>query len=150
MVVDEPFGHEQVELLFQWTRSDETWYLNELGRQPTKSELISYIQTYNGFGCKWTKWMQEGEPVAVSCVHPHAPSNKKPWIGTIVVNPKMRREGIGKAVIAKHRQVMNNVVFAGLPYECIAWSIFLGKCGFEQYGIEEDEGKEYLIMVCPE
>ncbi|WP_270181731.1 GNAT family N-acetyltransferase [Alkalihalobacillus sp. CinArs1] len=150
MLTKQAFDDGQAALLHHWTKDDTSWLVTEIGRQPTKEELVSYIQTYVGIGCEWTKWMHNDEPVAISCVHPSASSNMKPWIGTIVVKPGCRKQGFGRAVIEAHRKTMQNVIFAGLPYEHIEWSLFLSKCGFEQYGIEEEDGKKYLIMVIPD
>lgn len=144
-----PFVEEQAELLYDWTINDTTWQIEELGRKATKPDIVSYIQTYQGMGCSWQKWMQHDEPVAISCILHKAPSNGKSWIGTVVVNPKVRNNGVGQAVLSNHRKESDGVIFAGIPYARIEWSIFLGKCGFEQYGIEKDQGKEYLVMVHP-
>lgn len=145
----ETFDELHAELLYNWTRHDSNWYVEELGRQATKPDIVSYIQTYKGIGCKWKLWKRGDQPVAISCALPNAPSNHKPWVGTVVVNPEMRNLGIGRAVISKLREEIDEVMFAGIPYARIDWSIFLGKCGFEQYGIEEAQSKKYLIMVLP-
>ncbi|MGG1688309.1 GNAT family N-acetyltransferase [Pseudalkalibacillus sp. NRS-1564] len=144
-----PESQENIaELLFDWTQEDETWLLTEFGRNPLFEDMISYIQTYEGMGCEFNVWFYGDLPVAITAVLDDAPSNQKPWLGTIVVHPMKRKSGIGCSVIRTLLGEKNDVVFLGIPYELNEWSLFLGKCGFEQYGIEE-EGKKYLILVHP-
>ncbi len=144
-----PESQENIaELLFEWTQEDETWLLEEFGRIPLFEDMVSYIQTYEGMGCEFNVWFYGDLPVAITAVLDDAPSNQKSWLGTIVVHPMKRRSGIGRSVILTLLSNKNNVVFSGIPYDLNEWSLFLGKCGFEQYGIEE-EGKKYLILVHP-
>lgn len=138
-----------VDCLYEWTSSDHKWLLEELGRLPSEEDLLSYIQMYEGMGCVFQVWLQNNKAVAITSVLNKAPSNHKPWIGTIVVRPECRDKGIGRAVIKKITEEFSDVVFCGIPYDMNEWSLFLGKCGFEQYGIEKEEKSNYLIFVHP-
>ncbi|WP_347550539.1 hypothetical protein ABFG93_03040 [Pseudalkalibacillus hwajinpoensis] len=137
------------ELLFEWTLEDEEWLLSEFGRQPSLAEVISYIQTYEGIGCEWKVWFEEEEAIAITCVLNQAPSNLQAWLGTIVVRPDKRNSGRGSSVIKSETKRYRPVIFAGIPYNRNEWSMFLGKCGFDQYGIEESPEETFLIFVKP-
>lgn len=143
-----PSNESLAEFLFEWTSNDESWLIEEFGHIPPIEEMLSYLQTYEGMGCIFRLWLKDDNPVAFTAVLPKAPSNQKSWLGTIVVNPVFRERGIGKSVIDEIMADKANVVFAGVPYEQNEWSLFLGKCGFEQYGIE-GEKKQYLVLVHP-
>lgn len=144
-----PESQENIaELLFDWAQEDETWLLAEFGRIPLFEDMISYVQTYEGMGCEFNVWLHEDLPVAITAVLDDAPSNQKSWLGTIVVHPLKRKKSIGRSVIRTLLSEKSDVVFSGIPYDLNDWSLFLGKCGFEQYGIEE-EGKKHLILVHP-
>lgn len=135
-------------LLIEWTFGDEAWLIEEFGRMPIAEDMLSYIQTYEGMGCEFRLWFKNEEPVAITAVLDQAPSNQKSWLGTIVVDPAQRKKGVGQDVIHSIVTEKKEVVFTGLPYERNEWSLFLGKCGFEQYAIEGEE-KKYLIFVHP-
>nr|WP_286170530.1 GNAT family N-acetyltransferase [Bacillus sp. NTK071] len=143
------FEGSLVNYLYDWTRSDHNWLLEELGRLPGEEDLISYIQMYEGMGCVFQVWLENNKPVAITSVLNKAPSNHKPWIGMIVVRPESRRKGIGREVMREVTEEFAGVVFAGVPYDMNNWSLFLGQCGFEQYGIEKEEKGNYLIFVHP-
>jgi GNAT superfamily N-acetyltransferase len=135
-------------LLIEWTMEDKDWLDEEFGRLPIAEDMLSYIQTYEGMGCEFRLWFIDEEPVAITAVLDQAPSNQKSWLGTIVVDPAQRKKGVGQDVIHSIVSEKEEVVFAGIPLERNQWSLFLGKCGFEQYAIEGEE-KKYLIFVHP-
>ncbi len=148
-VTQRKFDGNLAELLYEWTLDDEAWLSEEFGRQPLFEDVVSYIQTYEGLGCQFQVWFRDDEPIGMTSVLEKAPSNYKPWIGTIVVRPDKRRQGYGRKMMQLVSDELTGVVFAGIPYELTGWSIFLGKCGFEQYGLEEDK-KKYLLFVRPD
>ncbi|MGB7999985.1 MAG: GNAT family N-acetyltransferase [Anaerobacillus sp.] len=143
------FDGDLAELVYEWTMDDQIWLTEEFGRQPMFEDVISYVQTYEGIGCKFQIWFVEDEPIGLTSVLEVAPSNHKAWIGTIVVRPDKRRQGYGRKMMQLVVDELTGVVFAGIPYEMTGWSLFLGKCGFEQYGLEEDK-KKYLLFVRPD
>ncbi|MGA9288264.1 MAG: GNAT family N-acetyltransferase [Anaerobacillus sp.] len=143
------FDGNLAELVYEWTMDDEIWLAEEFGRQPMFEDVMSYIQTYEGIGCKFQIWFVEDEPIGMTSVLEVAPSNHKAWIGTIVVRPDKRSQGYGRKMMQLVVDELTGVVFAGIPYEMTGWSLFLGKCGFEQYGLEEDK-KKYLLFVRPD
>lgn len=134
------------ELLFEWTTEDESWLMEEFGRVPVVEDMLSYFQTYEGIGCEFRLWYKNDAPVAITAVLERAPSNQKTWLGMIVVDPSQRSAGIGRTVIHSILSETREVLFAGIPYDRNGWSVFLGKCGFEQYNVEGEE-KKYLIFV---
>lgn len=135
-------------LLIEWTMEDENWLIAEFGRMPIAEDILSYIQTYEGMGCEFRLWFNDENPVAITAVLDRAPSNQKLWIGTVVVAPVERNKGVGLSVIHAILNEQKEVVFAGIPFERNDWSLFLGKCGFEQYTVEGEE-KKYLVFVHP-
>lgn len=143
------FDGDLAELVYEWTMDDQIWLTEEFGRQPMFEDVISYVQTYEGIGCKFQIWFVEDKPIGLTSVLEVAPSNHKAWIGTIVVRPDKRRQGYGRKMMQLVVDELTGVVFAGIPYEMTGWSLFLGKCGFEQYGLEEDK-KKYLLFVRPD
>ena len=121
--------------LIEWTMEDKDWLTEEFGRMPFAEDMLSYIQTYEGIGCEFRLWFKDEEPVAITAVLDQAPSNQKSWLGTIVVDPAQRKRGVGHNVIHSIISEKREVLFAGIPLERNEWSLFLGKCGFEQYAI---------------
>lgn len=136
------------DLLMEWTMEDKDWIEEEFGRMPIAEDIFTYIQAYEGMGCEFRLWFKDEAPVAITAVLDQAPSNQKSWLGTIVVDPVQRRKGVGHDVIQCIVGEKREVVFAGIPLQQNEWSLFLGKCGFEQYAIE-GEGKKYLTFVHP-
>lgn len=118
------------------------------------NELDSFIKAYETFNGEWLLWSIGEENVAVTFHVNESPSNLKPWIGTILIKKSLQKRGLGKRVLnelaAKLKSRSEKVIFAATPIEKPEWSIFLSKCGFEQYKLEEDElGNKYIILILP-
>ncbi|WP_226530585.1 GNAT family N-acetyltransferase [Metabacillus niabensis] len=119
-------------------------------------ELETYLLSYSMYKGQWRIWCDESDKnVGVSFMIEWSPSNEKPWIGTILIHPSKHHKGFGKMIIAHYKEVLSKkgyrVLFAGCPIQRNSWMQFLGKCGFEQFKVEKDEGtqKEYMISVLP-
>ncbi|MCM3665790.1 GNAT family N-acetyltransferase [Mesobacillus subterraneus] len=117
------------------------------------AELSDYMRQYEEYAGEWRMWEKENRPVAISFHVESAPSNQKPWLGTLLVKASERRKGIGISVInilsAEIKVKGHKAMFAGMPIDEYEWSNFLNDCGFEQFKSEEYKGETYLIMVRP-
>lgn len=115
--------------------------------------LEEYMDQYERFLGQWRVWEKAGGPVAVSFHLDSAPSNQKPWLGTILVKAEERRRGIASAIMNQLSDEFKvngqKALFAAVPIEEYEWSNFLTDCGFEQFKTEENKGETFLIMVRP-
>ncbi|MGQ5113420.1 GNAT family N-acetyltransferase [Bacillus halotolerans] len=124
------------------------WKEEEFGEKDAESYMISYSM-YNG---SWLVWEKDGLPVAVSYHLEWAPSNGKPWLGTVLVDPAEERKGHARKIIEQIGQSLQDkhrVLFTAVPIDRNEWLLFLSQCGFEQLKTEKDEDKLYIIMVKP-
>lgn len=132
------------------TESPE-WQKEECCVNGLESYLLSYMM-YNG---EWRIWYSGKKRVGVSFMLEWSPANEKPWIGTVLVHPMSRRNGIGKNIMKTIGHELSKrghkALFAACPIKQDSWLQFLGKCGFEQFKIERDDSssKEYMITVKP-
>nr|WP_272495819.1 GNAT family N-acetyltransferase [Bacillus pinisoli] len=101
----------------------------------------------------WLVWYKNKARVAITYHVEHAPSNNRPWIGTVLVSPSERRLGIGKKVVEQLRGELSErghkAVYAAVPVERNQWIQFLASCGFEQFKLEKENDKMYLVFVLP-
>ncbi|MED4072515.1 GNAT family N-acetyltransferase [Priestia endophytica] len=115
--------------------------------------LPAYLKKYEMLQGHWTIYEQAGEKVGLSYSLPWAPSNEKPWLGTLLVKESRRGQGIGKEIItriAEHFQGNHKAFFCACPVERAGWLQFLASSGFEQFKVEKsEEEKEYVILVYP-
>lgn len=137
-------------LFFQDLISESAkWRKNEL----RGLSLEAYIDQYVELPGEWRVWEQAEGPMAVSYHVESAPSNQKPWLGTILVKAEKRRRGIASAIINhlsdEFKVNGQRALFAAVPFEEYEWANFLADCGFEQFKKEENEGEPFLIMVRP-
>lgn len=149
MLESRPFEQDDLCLLEMLAEAHPVWKEEEFGEKDAESYMISYSM-YNG---SWLVWEKNGLPVAVSYHLEWAPSNGKPWLGTVLVDPAEERKGharkiieqIGKSLQDKHR-----ALFTAVPIDRNESILFLSQCGFEQLKTEKDEAdKLYIIMVKP-
>jgi len=129
--------------------SSSKWRKNEL----RSLSLQEYMEHYKDFLGEWRVWEKARIPVAVSYHVESAPSNQKPWLGTILVKAEERRQGIASAIMNQlsdeFKMNGQKAVFAAVPIDEYEWSNFLTDCGFEQFKTEENKGETFLIMVRP-
>ncbi|WP_066059923.1 GNAT family N-acetyltransferase [Robertmurraya korlensis] len=135
-------------LINYFTQFDTLWRSLEMNQLTTKE----YIQKYNEG--EWRIWEQDESDVAITYHLENAPSNTKPWIGTIIVQPNERRQGLGIRVVQQLKEELqekgHKAIFAGVPVDAHIWIQFLSDCYFEQFKIEKDEQNQmFLIMVSP-
>lgn len=118
------------------------------------SDLASYMQKYEMMNGQWTLWSKIGKPLGIAFTVDWAPSNEKPWIGTILVDGQARRKGYGKQIVdeiaERYKKEGHDVLFAAVPLQRIEWMKFLAMCGFEQFKVEENERNQpYMVMTRP-
>ncbi|MEK3710344.1 GNAT family N-acetyltransferase [Bacillus sp. FSL K6-1005] len=149
MLKNRPFEQNDLSWFEEIAEAHPVWKKEEFGEKDAESYMISYSM-YNG---SWLVWEKDGLPVAVSYHLEWAPSNGKPWLGTVLVDPAEERKGhareiieqIGQSLKEKHR-----ALFTAVPIDRNEWIRFLSQCGFEQLKTEKDEAdKSYMIMVKP-
>ncbi|MFT9600818.1 GNAT family N-acetyltransferase [Mesobacillus sp.] len=139
---DLPFFEELISSSAKWRKKE----LKDLS-------LEDYIGQYDDLSGEWRVWEEKESPVAVSYHLESAPSNQKPWLGTILVKAEERRRGVASAIMDQlsdeFMDIGQKALFAAVPIEEYEWSNFLTDCGFEQFKTEENKGETYLIMVRP-
>jgi GNAT superfamily N-acetyltransferase len=115
--------------------------------------IEEYIEEHSELNGEWRVWEKDGERAGITFHVTRAPSNQKPWIGTLLVDPDRRGTGIGGGIlsaIAEELSAEHKAVFAAVPASESGWLEFLSKSGFEQYKSENDEGgKEHLLLLRP-
>ncbi|MBY6050513.1 N-acetyltransferase [Cytobacillus firmus] len=140
---DQPFFLEVIKDSTDWEEEEKCG-----------NNLCNYMARHQELNGEWKIWRINGEQTAVTFHVNLSPSNRKPWLGTILVKKDMRRKGIGTAVIellaAELKKKGEKSFFAGVPENRTKWIYFLSDAGFEQFKSEtSDDGGEFLIMVCP-
>jgi GNAT superfamily N-acetyltransferase len=133
----------------------EAWKSREIaGGINGVDSIRQYVSDYKSLNGEWLLWQNNDENLAVTFHVMKAPSNGKSWLGTVLVAPHHRQKGWGKRILetlaGKFKQEGKQVMFTAAPVGEDGWSRFLGKCGFEQSGLEKsNQGIEYLIYVKP-
>lgn len=150
MLKSRPFEDSDYPFLAELICSSETWQKEECRPDEAEEYRTSY-KMYNG---NWLVWMKSNEMIGISFHLDWAPSNEKPWIGTVLIDHQHRKQGMGKEIIGQISAVLkqdgHKAIFAGCPASRLDWLQFLGICGFEQLKSEKDtHGKEYIISVKP-
>ncbi|MED3386846.1 GNAT family N-acetyltransferase [Bacillus subtilis] len=136
-------------MLEKLAEAHPVWKEEEFGDKDAQDYIISYSM-YNG---AWLVWEKDGLPVAVSYHLEWSPSNGKPWLGAVLIDPAEEKKGHAKMIIeqiSKLLRAKHKAMFAGVPIERSEWILFLSQCGFEQLKTEKDEkGKSFMILVKP-
>lgn len=149
MLESRAFEQDDLCLLEKLAEAHSIWKEEEFGEKDAESYLISYSM-YNG---SWLVWEKDGQPVAVSYHLDWAPSNGKPWLGTVMIDPAEEKKGHARTIIeqiSKWLRAKHKAIFAAVPVDRSEWMLFLSQCGFEQLKIEKDEkGKSFMILVKP-
>ncbi len=115
--------------------------------------LEGYLERNKQYNGEWFVWTVDNKKIGISYSVEQAPSNQRPWIGTILVDPLCRQKGYGKLIIeclvSEFQEKKHKVVYAAVPINKNHWISFLSSMGFEQYKVEDVENKTYLIFVKP-
>lgn len=139
--------HEAI-LIKRFTEHDSYWLTVEMQVMSETEFMKRYTEG------EWRVWQLDERDVAITYHLEVAPSNQKPWIGTVIVNPNDRRQGLGMAIVQELKHELkkrgHKAIFAGVPVEAPVWIQFLSDCYFEQFKVEKDEQNQmYVIMVSP-
>ncbi|PHI49095.1 GNAT family N-acetyltransferase [Bacillus halotolerans] len=149
MLKNRPIEQNDLSWFEEIAEAHSVWKKEEFGEKDAESYMISYSM-YNG---SWLVWEKDGLPVAVSYHLEWAPSNGKPWLGTVLVDPAEERKGHARKIIEQIGQSLQDkhrALFTAVPIDRNEWILFLSQCGFEQLKTEKDEAdKPYIIMVKP-
>ncbi|MFC0475231.1 GNAT family N-acetyltransferase [Robertmurraya beringensis] len=137
-----------VSLIKAFTTFDSLWKSIEMDALTAKEYINKYVLG------EWRVWQQNNKDVAITYHLDHAPSNNKPWLGTVIINPNDRRQGFGTQVVKQLKKELrekgHKAIFAGVPVEADIWIQFMSDCYFEQFKIEKDDQNQmFLIMVSP-
>ncbi|WP_328214048.1 GNAT family N-acetyltransferase [Bacillus atrophaeus] len=150
MLENRYFEQDDLSLLEKLAEAHPAWKEEELGE---KKDAASYMLSYSMYNGSWLVWEKDDLPIAVSYHLEWAPSNGKPWLGTVLVDPAEEKKGYARTIIEKIGQTLNEkhkAVFAAVPINRNEWILFLSQCGFEQLKLEKDEnGKQFIILVKP-
>ncbi|MDQ0927354.1 GNAT superfamily N-acetyltransferase [Bacillus atrophaeus] len=150
MLENRYFEQDDLSLLEKLAEAHPAWKEEELGE---KKDAASYMLSYSMYNGSWLVWEKDGLPIAVSYHLEWAPSNGKPWLGTVLVDPAEEKKGYARTIIERIGQTLNEkhkAVFAAVPINRNEWILFLSQCGFEQLKLEKDEnGKQFIILVKP-
>ncbi|WP_456275641.1 GNAT family N-acetyltransferase [Bacillus sp. AK128] len=117
----------------------------------SSAEIKTYLELYQEG--TWSVWFEGENRVGISYYVENAASNNRPWIGTVLVASAYRSRGIGKEIVSMLMKDLqregHKVVYAAIPIVQDFWIKFLSSCGFEQYKIEKDHDRMYLLFIKP-
>lgn len=140
---------EDIPFLKSLIKNSPEWELEECSYEG----LEEYLKEYKDVNGKWHVWYADNKKMAISYSVEQAPTNHRPWIGTLLVEPSSRQKGNGKKIIQylldEFQDNNHHVVYAAAPIHQNTWLSFLSSSGFEQYKIEKVESKTYLLFVKP-
>jgi GNAT superfamily N-acetyltransferase len=142
---------EDVSILFYLIQQSDEWIVEEFGEKRIElNHVIQWKNKYDYLKGQWRVWILDNLPIGVTFHVPTAPSNRKPWIGALLIHCNYRRKGYGKKILNRLSEELYNsghsVLYAGVPFSQINWGIFIGKCGFEQIALQKDHlDKSYTI-----
>ncbi|SDM62014.1 Predicted N-acyltransferase, GNAT family [Fictibacillus solisalsi] len=144
-----PLVKEDLPFFKKMILSSPRWLKEEgLTGNESEYELETYMKTYDQTGGEWLIWGLNGEKIGATYLVYAAPSNGKPWLGTLLVDPEKRNQGHAREILAeccRKVETLSSVLFSSAPVLNQDWILFLNRNGFEQIGLEKDEsGKEYI------
>jgi GNAT superfamily N-acetyltransferase len=118
-----------------------------------EEDLSSYFYRYQIGKGEWRIWLDGDSQIGITYHVEKADSNGKPWIGTILISPELRKRGFAHRIIEKWKNELkakgNKIVYATSPYDEEEWIQFLGLVGFDQFKVETHLGIEWLIFLQP-
>jgi GNAT superfamily N-acetyltransferase len=149
-VTSQPFKREDFLFVERLIHTCPEWMSEE--EYPYEG-LQAFLKSFDALQGTWSVWYLDSEKVAFSFYVERAPSNNRPWIGTILVEESYRSKGIGKRIMKCLFEDLQNrghkIAYAAVPIQQNNWIRFLSCCGFEQFKLEKDEEKTYLLFVKP-
>ncbi|KAA0548082.1 GNAT family N-acetyltransferase [Bacillus sp. BGMRC 2118] len=149
MMTSRKYENDDYTFILQCVRESNDWQEEECNI----SEIDHYLKEYEHVNGEWLVWCEEDKEIGISYSVDQAQSNGRPWLGTILVHPAYQRSGYGKSVISQLVKRWSakgeKVAYAAVPIMRQEWISFLSACGFEQYKIEKEGDKTYLLCIIP-
>ncbi|RDI47607.1 GNAT family N-acetyltransferase [Falsibacillus pallidus] len=151
-LISRSVGTEDVLLLEQWTKCEDNWLKEELSGFTDVNSFFEYYRSLEG---EWRIWenIENEEAIGLTYHMCSAPSNQKPWLGTIVTSPAYRNNRLGRGIIDALGEEMkrsgHKALFAGVPIQQYSWIDFLNKCLFEQLKVESNQKGQFMVMARP-
>lgn len=149
MLKSRPYEDRDYSFFLDCVNSSPEWQEEEC----EGNKLHSYLERYKHLEGHWLIWCNKDKQIGISFTLDSSPSNGRPWLGTLLILPGYRRIGYGSTIVSKLLKRWANegekIVYAGIPIMKLNWSNFLSNCGFEQYKIEKEEEKTYLLFIKP-
>lgn len=107
MLENRYFEQDDLSLLEKLAEAHPAWKEEELGE---KKDAASYMLSYSMYNGSWLVWEKDGLPIAVSYHLEWAPSNGKPWLGTVLVDPAEEKRGMpGRLLNRSAKRLMKNI-----------------------------------------
>lgn len=149
MLSSRAYNQEDFHFLKECVRESPEWQKEECH----ELALEDYMRQYEHLNGRWLIWEENQELIGISFTLDCSPSNSRPWLGTLLLHPKYRLQGNGKRIIneiaKKWKSSGEKIAYSAIPIMNLGWSTFLSKCGFEQYKIEKEANKTYLLFIKP-
>lgn len=154
MISSRKITNEDLPLIKDWLIHSPDWLREEglLVNEVDGLRIQAWMSLYEKYQGEWLIWSDSSRYIGMTYHVSRAPSNGRPWIGMVVVAPDKRNEGIGRVLLERITECLNQlgekVVYIGCPFERTNWMQFLGRCGFEQIGMDLlESGKKYIKMA---
>lgn len=155
-MIERNLTKDDLGLISEWFKHSSEWIKEEgmLKEEIGPQRIGVWMSLYDRYEGDWLVWEDNGSTKGLSYHILHAPSNKRPWIGMVMVDPQFRGDGYGRQIIqllsGKLQQEHFKIVYAGCPFTQVGWLQFLAACRFEQIGTDTlPSGKRYIKLVRP-
>ncbi|WP_349410357.1 GNAT family N-acetyltransferase [Pseudalkalibacillus sp. SCS-8] len=142
---------DDLPMMVDWFVESQDWIAEEglLSSEIDVQRIQVWMSLYEKYEGEWLVWLKDESPIGMTFHVLSAPSNQKPWIGMVMVNPLYRRRHFGVEVVERIVEQISkegtDIVYAASPFKRLSWIRFLGACSFEQIGLEKSPGgKEYI------
>ncbi|MBM6618609.1 GNAT family N-acetyltransferase [Bacillus suaedaesalsae] len=149
MVTSRPYEDIDFSFFINCVKDSKDWQEEECH----ESELHNFMKKYEHVNGVWLIWSDENREIGISYTVEHAQSNGRPWVGTLLIHPQYQRNGYGKTIITQLLHTWadkgEKIAYAAIPIMQHGWISFLTSCGFEQYKIEKEYDKTYLLCIKP-
>ncbi|WP_261133841.1 GNAT family N-acetyltransferase [Bacillus sp. Marseille-Q3570] len=155
-MIERKLTEDDFEVITEWLEQSPEWLSEEglLKKEMDLQRTKVWMSLYDKYDGNWLMWEENHSLKGISFHIINAPSNNKPWIGMIMVNPEYRGNGYGSSIVhhlCKRLELKGyNIVFTACPFQRVGWLRFLATCGFEQIGTETTStDKRYIKLAKP-
>ncbi|WP_408010836.1 GNAT family N-acetyltransferase [Pseudalkalibacillus sp. A8] len=152
-MIERNLRKDDLGIISEWFKHSSDWIKEEglLKEEIDPQRIEVWMALYDRYEGVWLVWEDNKSIKGISYHILDSPSNKKPWIGMVMVDPQDRGHGYGRRIIQlvcrKLQQEPDNIVFAGCPFRQVKWLRFLAACDFEQIGLDTLSGKRYIKLA---